>query len=737
MTEIVTPSKSNLKPTVGKQADSAKNSTTTVVDKTSSQPVLKADTTLTYPIRKLDTWHYDIDLFYIRPDNTKIDISKFVKDLTYSMDYDRYVAPIFTAIILGNDYFIEDLKYHLDNLKFFITLKKFKRVSPTTNNSTSTKDKPYIKSEIVFKDRELLPVNPTVLDLTVQEGHKDYKNIPRRRVKIDFIGKRENEMNHIVQSKIYKDVTVYDVISSLLSEAEKIEIENDKGSSQEKFRVVISPPDNTKKYEQIVLTPGSLSDTLTQLQQDYGIYKTGVRVYLSSADVKDGKHEKLITVTDKGGISPVDGAITKALFEIIEVTNSNLPESTIGGSLILNDTLICRTFNPYVIERNNAKKLTLGESVRVVGSSQDRHSYSLCDVRDGFLKQKTYWNNNDNPYMLTEIQDFIKQSDATIVLKMDNIDVMMFSNNLEYTLKFYNKDDIAYSGLYRLTNVHFQFTFLGMSDKDNIAISALFRFTNSPKLSVEGVTQEKQSYDDKLTNYNNTDSELKKVSLADNTPTNIKNIPIKEVPQEPAVGLKGPFKVAYPGQEDNNGVVIPPTIGYDYKMSDHVVFGNIYDTLISDDSRLKKAFSLCNNYKLFMAAQILSKRILDPLISRFGKFKSSQGKLNSCYRMANGSSSHNVALAADMTFTGNGNVLAEAFFWVVSNRDILGFDQVILESSNGNAWGWLHVGIKINGTNRKQCMYTKTAKKGSYKVINPNKFTSPSQAHFANISSIQ
>ena len=72
MTEITTPSKSNLKPTVGKQADSTKNSTTTVVDKTSSQPVLKADTTLTYPIRKLDTWHYDIDLFYIRPDNTKL-----------------------------------------------------------------------------------------------------------------------------------------------------------------------------------------------------------------------------------------------------------------------------------------------------------------------------------------------------------------------------------------------------------------------------------------------------------------------------------------------------------------------------------------------------------------------------------------------------------------------------------------------------------------------------------------
>lgn len=723
--DLIAPS--GLEPTISKvEKDNNSNTTTSTktnyTSKTDNITVGK-----NFPARTLDTWFYEIDFFYIRPNNEKVNISNFIKDFSYTMDFDKFILPIYSMIILGNDFFIEDIKYHLDNLKFFLTVKKFKRDSQVTESDN--KDT-YIKKLIVFKDREMLPINPSILDLTPQEASSEARAIPRRRVRIDFINKKDNELNHNVNTKIYKDVTMFDVISNILTEAEQTEKAANKDSN-EVFKITISPPDNKKRYEQVILTPGPLTDVLNKLQQDYGIYSTGVRVYLSSSNVSDNKIEKVITVTDKGGVAPLDNSISKALFEVVEFTNSDITTPIIGGSTIENNTIIYRTYNPYVIERLNSKKLLLGESIRTVGSSQERHSFSLCDVKDGFVKQKTYWNKSDNPYLLTEIQDIVKQNDAVIVLRMDNIDVLMLSNNMEYNIKFYNKDDTAYSGVYRLTNIRFQFSFINLSDKTNISISALVRFTNIPKLSVEGQVQEKQSYTDKLENYNNTDNEVQKIGLAEGS--NIKNVPVGNVAQNPNVGLKGPFKVAFSGQEDNNGIIIPKEIDYFYKMSEHIVFGNIYDTAVGPD--VKKAHALCNDYRLFMAAQILSKRILDILVTRFGKFQFYKGKLNSCYRIGTGSSQHLLALAADMVFTGKGDVLADAYYYVVQNRDILGFDQVILESNGGN-WAWLHVGIRINGTNRKQCMYTKTASKGNYKYINPAKFTSPTKAYFNNIESL-
>lgn len=723
--DLIAPS--GLEPTINKVEENNSSNKTTITKinhtpKTDSTSVGKS-----FPARTLDTWFYDIDFFYIRPNNEKVNISNFIKDFSYTMDFDKFILPIYSMIILGNDFFIEDIKYHLDNLKFFLTVKKFKRDSQVTDSDNTDT---YIKKLIVFKDREMLPINPSILDLTPQEASSDARAIPRRRVRIDFINKKDNELNHNVNTKIYKDVTMFDVISNILTEAEQNEKAANKDSN-EVFKITISPPDNKKRYEQVILTPGPLTEVLNKLQQDYGIYSTGVRVYLSSSNINDNKVEKIITVTDKGGVAPLDNSITKALFEVAEYTNTDISTPIIGGSTIENNTIICRTYNPYVIERLNSKKLLLGESIRTVGSSQERHSFSLCDVKDGFVKQKTYWNKSDNPFLLTEIQDIVKQNDAVIVLKMDNIDVLMLSNNMEYNIKFYNKDDTAYSGVYRITNIRFQFSFINLSDKTNISISSLVRFTNIPKLSVEGEPQEKQSYSDKLENYNSTDNEIKKIGLDEGN--NIKNVPTQNIVQNPNVGLKGPFKVAFPGQEDNNGLVIPKEIDYFYKMSEHIVFGNIYDTAVGPD--VKKAHALCNNYRLFMAAQILSKRILDPLVTRFGKFQFYKGKLNSCYRIGTGSSQHLLALAADMVFTGKGDTLADAYYYVVQNRDILGFDQVILES-NGGGWAWLHVGIRINGTNRKQCMYTKTASKGNYKYINPAKFTSPTKAYFNNIESL-
>ena len=227
--DLIAPS--GLEPTINKVEENNSSNKTTIT-KTNYTP--KADNTSvgkSFPARTLDTWFYDIDFFYIRPNNEKVNISNFIKDFSYTMDFDKFILPIYSMIILGNDFFIEDIKYHLDNLKFFLTIKKFKRDSQVTDSDNTDT---YIKKLIVFKDREMLPVNPSILDLTPQEASSDAKAIPRRRVRIDFINKKDNELNHNVNTKIYKDVTMFDVISNILTEAEQNEKAANKDSNESK-----------------------------------------------------------------------------------------------------------------------------------------------------------------------------------------------------------------------------------------------------------------------------------------------------------------------------------------------------------------------------------------------------------------------------------------------------------------------------------------------------------------------
>jgi hypothetical protein len=724
---------SPLTPTAGQKSftvttDTANCTTTDVVPASS---LLKTSTRQDIPDRPFEQWSYDIDMFYIRPDNTKVDITPFINRFAYTMDFDLLVMGIFTIIFITPDEIANDIKKYFNDLKFFLNVNKFERTTPTTENNV------YVKKYPVFINKELQIVDPQFLDVTVQEIKEDLKNAPRRRIQADFLSKKDNQMNFVVQSKVYQNVRVLDVIMSLLSDAAEKELKSGNPDSNEPFKTVVSLPDNTKVYEQIILDPGSVVENLYQLQQKYGVYQRGIRVFFNSANMQKDPitgnliPTKLITVTDKSGVMPADNMITKISIEVIEVGDQNSYKTNSGSYFDeSSETLICRTINAYKIEKRNSNKLIHGESIRVVGTSQTTHSYSTCDTVDApYSMQKTYWNKNDNPYMLTEIQDSIKEKESSIYLKIDDVDILSFSNNLDYNIKFFNSDDQAYSGKYRLTNVRFEFSVVGMATKNNLIISGSYRFSNIPALTVDGTAQQPKTFEDKLAE-SATAADYTKVAF--NDPKN------PAVIQPDNVSATGPFNVSFPASIDNNSAAVPKQITDTYPMSKHIVFGDCYIT--KDGVDLKKANALCNDFHMFMSAQIFAKNILDPIIDRFGKFVGGGGRPNSFFRYSvpsggSQTSAHLLALACDCALTSNvGDSLCDAFYWIAHNRDSLGIDQVILEG-NGSQWRWIHIGLKINGVNRKEVKYS-TGPNSGYQTVNTDLFNSPRQANFSLISSI-
>ena len=727
-------------PLIEKEKELLGNKDDTLISQTNEKPTpnypITSDENNKIPERYTYKFAYDINIEYLRPDGEFISIENFINAFSYFIDFDRLITPVFSADCMFSDTVMRDFKDHFDNLQFFISILVYHKTD------MSPSDDMFIRKEHVFNRRRIVAIDPNLSTENILEK-SGINNLPRHRIKLDFILYKDLQLNAAVQSKVFNNVRVLDVIHALFSEAySRTHTSND---TKDLVRLIVTPPDNNRIYEQIILDPGNLSQNVKQLQEKYGIYTTGVRVLFDSTHMSSETTfykalESTITITEKGGDVPMEGKLDKIILEVIDPgaksTNTRMPFES--GWFIDRDsnTMYLRTSLPYTIIANNSAKILNGESVRVVGASTSDHLFSVCDTNeeDPDSTQRTYWSNNDTPFALTQLQDNIKERSIQISAAVPDIDVLRFNNNLKYFIKFYNRDDEAYTGEYRLKSVAFAFDNNGAvgTKKENLSIVGHFQFANIGKIAIEGRNIERSSYNDKF-----------KVASEQYSQYQGKSAPVPMATTNTRVSVfkgekGGPFKVAFAGKEDYNGLKIPKEINDDYKMSNHIFFKDCYVT--KDGTNVNNALGLCERFELFINAQKFSKNILDPIINMCGKFTGGNGKMNSFYRAGYippggaANSKHLIALAADMALSVQGDPLADPFFKIAKSN--LDFDKLILEG-NGSQWRWIHVQWNANSANSRKVMYILNSLKGGYNMVNMKSFTSAGMAKWSEISKIK
>ena len=194
----------------------------------------------------------------------------------------------------------------------------------------------------------------------------------------------------------------------------------------------------------------------------------------------------------------------------------------------------------------------------------------------------------------------------------------------------------------------------------------------------------------------------------------------------------GPFLTNFAGRNDYLGQQVPKEIPSTWKMSGSILLEDVYTT--KDGSYPDRAQAICQNFDVFCFAQKFSKLVLDRIIAKYGKFPGGGGRMNSFYRChvpkeGSPTSQHLIALAADMIVSGGtGDALCEPFFWIAKQSGI-DFDQVILEG-NGSEWRWIHVGMNMNGRNRRQIKLSPTGKSSNLISVEESQFISPAQCRF-------
>ena len=702
---------------------------------TKLQTAVDGDKNRRIPERVLDQWVYDFELYYIRPDNEMVRIDQYINEFVYTMEYDLLVMPVYTVSMTLTDLHYRDFKENFEQLRFYMTVRKWQRNRMKQQNE-------YLIKTTVLDNHPMTPVNPVLPTDAVLENHP-MAGVPRHKVSLDLVSRRNVDVNGKVRAKVYTDVTVLDVIMAILNEAYNDQ-KNKKVADKDIVKFSITPPDNVTKYEQILLDPGSVAQNLKQLQEKYGVYKTGIRVMfdtvVSEKDEATGAftNKTIVTVTDKGGSAPAKDTVEQCLIEIMDQnTRLTIPEFEEGSVIDKNANIfVARTMQQYEIKKNNAAKIIDGDNVRVIQTSQDESVMTECDINmDDDATQRTYWGNNDNPYNLTQLQDSIREKALSVTVQLCNVDVFSMTENLQYTLKFYNRDDELNSGEYRLKAAKYHFTTPQMSEKVGVPVTAYMYFTTIPNITVNGAIVKRESYVDKVRRMKNDYRYWREKGGGGSGAARMGSV--RTPPIIKATGAGAPFKCTFWGKQDYLGAEIPKEVPASYPMSSNITLKDCYELKDGTDPDL--GAKLCADFEIFCFAQKFSKQMLDPIINKYGKFPGAGGKLYSFYRYyvpSNGSnkSMHKWALAADIVpAPGQGDLLCEPFFWLATQSG-LNFDQIILEG-NGSQWRWIHVGMNYNSTQRRQILIAPDAR--HYTPISASQITSPDVLKFAKISKIK
>ena len=662
---------------------------------------------------------FEIDLYMILPGGEKIVMSQYVNQILYTRLFEEHSLPIYSFLFTIPQNIQVYIHSHFQNIKWFISVKTKPKLLEETNA--------YTIPEIIYDNAQIIAIDPEE-DTPPNDSSNIDAATPIYKMKIDFVPFKDTTLNSIVKSRVFNNVKVLDVIMILAGELHnEYKARNSDTVNEVKFS--ISPPDNSAVYEQILIEPGTFTDAIYTLQKKYGIYMTGARVSFDSAQSSKnpttGKITTTTTVTilDKGGIAPATDSLKDVIIELVDGKAVNNVSYDSGFTIdSITNAITIRTMQPYSVVRNNSDSLTTGESVRVMQSSSNDHSISNCDntVSDT-NSQKLYWSNYDNPYALTQLQNSIREKSLTVHAEIRDVNTFMYTDNFNYTLKFFGKDDILYSGNYRLSAIRFLMSNKVAGFLDNVESTGIFTFTNMPPLRVNGTEVSRSTYGEKLSSYTSENGESGMVKISGGGLSS---------PSSPVSSKSGPFTTNFKGKQDFYGVTIPNEIPSTFKMSPNTTFANTYVT--KDGTDFKKANGLATNFAYFINAQRYASEVLEPLISIFGGLGS--GSPNSFYRYGipgggSKTSQHLIALASDVVWGGApGDALAEAMFKIINSG--LVFDQLILEG-NGSSWRWIHVGKQMNGVNRGNILLSPNATAGQYKRVNISKVKTPKDLSWA------
>jgi hypothetical protein len=222
---------------------------------------------------------------------------------------------------------------------------------------------------------------------------------------------------------ILKNATVTDAMAYLASSAG---LQN----------ILMSPPDNTEKYEVLLIPPLSILKAFLYIDIYYGLYETGSLIYFGI--------DKTYIIKYTGGPTAYESEEESQLVITIPRTDNSFKSATLGQ---VGDSSYLGDFHTLDISNDSiANNYIAGNGSQFVDSYTGDVYYSTGNA---FNKNTNYLrlleNKTENEYLNTMYTKQSESNSIVVTVNLQDIDVSKFTPNKMYKLSF---EDSSIAGQY-------------------------------------------------------------------------------------------------------------------------------------------------------------------------------------------------------------------------------------------------------------------------------------------------
>lgn len=372
--------------------------------------------------------------------------NELVFTMTIVEDYDNYYFPYFElSIAVPNDIYRKMTSNNQKIKATFQLLKgKFTQAITIDENKNNSFKNALKGSFYVFMD-ETTPDLTESEQKAVEKSENQYGQLTTVRLLL-YPYKYYKKFDLVVNTCL-EDVTLVEALTYLLT---KCDIDN----------VLLSPPNNYKKFSQFILTPISANQQIDRICNTYAIHKKGTLVFfgLDTLYLIDKQPKCTAYRTNEYKITYI-------------VMSSKSPTSKQIGGCYVNTSdkfNVLNAINLTVKNDNEYTSKTLGKNVVSVNSNgKISKTNKKQTTRTKVVVQE------DGNAITGSLKQSIKESKRILTVNFVDIDFNMITPNKQFIMTFDESIYKKYNGKYRLSKlVH---TFIKEGDYFTISTNGEFR----------------------------------------------------------------------------------------------------------------------------------------------------------------------------------------------------------------------------------------------------------------------
>lgn len=370
------------------------------------------------------------------PDMEPIEINPIkLTELEIINDYDNCYFPV---IRISMDVSLKELyliRCNSENAKLYFRLLTYDNFA---GSSTAIVEEVLKRKFTIYLD-DATPELQKKLNTIASSMKNDMVNIQSRIefcvFDADMLYKSRSQVNAIIQNTDLTSAITYLLYTS--------NIDN----------VLLSPLDNNKSYDQIIIPPSDFIRALVNLERTYGLYETFMTLYF------DLNRVYIIDKKDTGNALE-EGEIEKITIRISSDLDSNAYVSI--SALKDNEYIIYTTIKNFSFDENtNVNDALIGNESTIIDLNDGDVSEINTDLKSVHGKKiNTITTTNcSNKYLYSALKHQKEENTTKVTVTIRDVDINYITPNKTISLQFTDlESDKKYGGLYRLVKSHILLT---------------------------------------------------------------------------------------------------------------------------------------------------------------------------------------------------------------------------------------------------------------------------------------